>query len=135
VQFDLHQLGDAGSVTELGLVLSLSGSVSHESLPSFAADQPLFEIRPSSHQPNTALIRQRGDLEAFRATYRRAVAELRGRYPALKRIHLYPAVPAPVAVACGFDLLPKVDPEFFIYDNLREEGGFIKRLSVNDHER
>jgi SMODS-associated and fused to various effectors sensor domain len=135
VQFELHQLANAGNVTDLGLILSLSGPVSHESLPALAAGQPLFEIRPSSHQPNTALIRQRGDLEAFRAAYRRAIAELRGRYPALKRIHLFPAVPAPVAVACGFDLLPKVDPELAIYDNVKEEGGFVKRLSVNEHER
>ncbi len=105
------------------------------SLPACAAEIPLFEIGPTSHQPNLALIRQRGDLDAFRSTYRRTVAELRGRYPALKRIHLYPAVPAPVAVACGFELLPKVDPELVIYDNVKEEGGFIKRLRVNENER
>lgn len=131
VQYDLRQLTDGNDFEDLGLVLSLSGPVSNDTLPAFAADHPLFEIGPTSHKPNTALIRQRGDLDAFRSTYRRTVAELRGRYPALKRIHLYPAVPAPAAVACGFDLLPKVDPELVIYDNVKEEGGFIGRLKVN----
>jgi hypothetical protein len=117
------------------LALSLSGTIINASLPSFAADMPLYEIRPQTHVPDTALIRQRGDLDAFRSAYRRAIAELRGRYPELKRIHLYPAVPVPVAVACGFDLLPKVDPKMIIYDNVKEEGGFIRRLSVNEHEQ
>jgi hypothetical protein len=34
-------------------------------------------------------------------------------------------------VACGFDLLPKVDPTLVIYDNLMKDGGFIERLRVN----
>jgi SMODS-associated and fused to various effectors sensor domain len=63
------------------------------------------------------------------------LARIRGEYPALRELHLFPAVPAPVAVACGFDLLPKVDPVLIIYDNIKEEGGFIERLRVNNHER
>jgi crotonobetainyl-CoA:carnitine CoA-transferase CaiB-like acyl-CoA transferase len=50
-------------------------------LPAFAVNMPLFEIRPETHKPDTALIRQRGDFDAFRAAYRRTIAELRGRYP------------------------------------------------------
>lgn len=135
VQFEVHERTGGKNVTELGLVLSLSGTITQESLPALAAGLPLFEIRPATHKPDTVLIRQRGDLDAFRATYRRTIAELRGRFPGLRRIHLFPAVPVPVAVACGFDLLLKVDPELVIYDNVKEEGGFIRRLSVNDHEQ
>ncbi len=135
VRFEFIQRADAADALELGLALSLSGDVTCESLPAFAANMPLFEVRPATHKPGTALIRHRSDLDAFRAAYRRTIAELRGRYPVLKRIHLYPAVPVPVAVACGFDLLPKVDPELVIYDNIKEEGGFIRRLSVNEHEQ
>jgi SMODS-associated and fused to various effectors sensor domain len=81
--------------------------------------------------PTTGFLRQRDDLESFRVAYRGLLARLRGEHTGLRELHVFPAVPAPVAVACGFDLLPKVDPTLVIYDNLMKDGGFIERLRVN----
>jgi hypothetical protein len=63
--------------------------------------------------------------------YRAVLARLRRDHPGLHELHVLPAVPAPVAIACGFDLLPKVDPTLVIYDNLMKNGGFTERLKVN----
>ena len=47
-------------------------------------------------------------------------------------LHLFPAVPAPIAVCIGRDLLPKVDPALVIYDaNKKNAGGFARTLEVN----
>jgi SMODS-associated and fused to various effectors sensor domain len=48
---------------------------------------------------------------------------------------MFPAIPAPVAVVCGFDLLPKAHPALVVYDNDKQHGGFIQRLKVNEHDR
>ncbi len=117
-------------------MLSLSGIVDPGSLPeAIDARFSLYEITLEGQVPNTGFLRQRADLDAFRATYREFLARLRRDHPGLRELHVFPAVPAPVAVACGFDLLPKVDPALVVYDNVTKDGGFIARLKVNDHER
>ena len=129
-------MASGSDATKVALVLALSGPVSSASLPTAVDGRfSVYEIGLVDRVPTTAFLRQREDLEAFRETYRSFLAEIRGRHPALREMHLFPAVPAPVAVVCGFDLLPKVDPELVIYDNVAEEGGFTERLRVNGHER
>jgi hypothetical protein len=117
-------------------VLSLSGSLDARTLPSHIDDQySLYELLPVDAVPNTGVIRQRQDLEAFRDAYRVFLAGLQRDHAGLRGLHVFPALPAPAAVACGFDLLPKVHPALVIYDNVAKEGGFIERLRVNDHGR
>ena len=48
----------------------------------------------------------------------------------LDTIDLFPAVPAPIAVLCGRELLPKVHPKLRVYDNDRDAGGFTFKLEV-----
>lgn len=120
----------------VALVLSLSGTIDSATLPPVIDGRfSIYEIALRGQVPNTGFLRQRADLEAFRETYRRFLADLRRDHPGLRELHVFPAVPAPVAIACGFDLLPKVDPTLVVYDNVMKDGGFIQRLKVNDHER
>jgi SMODS-associated and fused to various effectors sensor domain len=52
-------------------------------------------------------------------------------HPDVKNVHVFPAVPAPIAIACGHDLLPKVHPALSVYDYDKKTGGFILGLQVN----
>jgi CBASS immunity sensor of nucleotide second messenger signals len=120
----------------VALVLPLSGAIDPASLPA-AIDNSftIYEIALADQIGNTGFLRQRQDLEHFRAAYRELLARLRSDHAGLPALRLFPAVPAPVAIVCGFDLLPKVDPALVVYDNVMKDGGFIQRLKVNDHER
>jgi len=40
-------------------------------------------------------------------------------------------VPAPIAVLCGRELLPKVDPSVTVYDHEKDQGGFVQILTIN----
>lgn len=136
VRFDVRRLRIGTEPGSAGLVLSLSGPFDPSTLPaSFDARFTLYELHPADVTPHTGLIRQRDDLDAFRAVYRNLLAEIRRDHPGIRALHFFPALPAPAAVTCGFDLLPKVDPELVIYDNVKTEGGFVERLKVNAHER
>lgn len=136
VQYKVTMRQHGAGATKVGLVLALSGPVPAESLPAIIDPSfMVYEIGLANRLPTTSFLRQREDLEAFRDAYRTLLARIRGEHPGLVELHLFPAAPAPVAVACGFDLLPKVDPVLVIYDNVKEEGGFMKRLTVNNHER
>lgn len=118
--------------SKVALLLPLSGPIGIDLVQrSISDDHTVYEIALADRPQTTGFLRQRTDLEAFRAVYRDLLARMRGAHPGLRELHAFPAVPAPVALACGFDLLPKVDPTLVVYDNLVKHGGFIERLRVN----
>lgn len=131
-RFEVRELKRGADPARVALVLPLSGPIAADSIPS-AIDQTctIYEIGLVGRSPTTGFLRQREDLESFRVAYRGLLARLRGEHAGLRELHVFPAVAAPVAVACGFDLLPKVDPTLVIYDNLMKNSGFIERLRVN----
>jgi hypothetical protein len=92
----------------------------------------VYEITLANLAPGVDFLRQREDLERFRRAYRDFLAILRRDHPGLQAIHVLPAVPAPVAVACGYDLLPKRDPSLLVYDYDKAKGGFNLRITINN---
>jgi len=124
-------------MTCVALVLSLSGTLHLSELPAAIDNRfSVYEITLDGTTPNRTYLRLRDDLEGFRSAYRNLLAELGRDHPGLAQLHLFPAAPAPVCVACGFDLLPKVDPSLIIYDNNKvNNGGFAEQLKVNRHDR
>jgi hypothetical protein len=122
--------------TKIALVLSLSGAIDRSQLPANVTDQhTVYEITLEGRTPSTDFMRRRDDLEAFRARYRATLATIRQQHPGLRNIELFPAVPAPAAVACGYDLLPKIDPLLRVYDNDRTRGGFTLRTIIDPNDK
>src|SRR6267142_731106 len=133
--YKLRKRREGRDPAAVALVLSLSGTVDRQLLPCGIDDRfTVYEITLDGDLPNPGFLRQRDDLEAFRVAYRRFLAELMRDHPAVGELHMFPAVPAPIAVSCGHDVLPKVHPSLSVYDYDKASGGFIKRLRINDHD-
>src|SRR5208283_3284214 len=114
----------------VGLVLSLSGKVTGGSLPSRKGGPWwLYKISLKGQEPNREFLRLPADLARFRRVYQNALAAIVNDHEGLKQLHLFPAVPAPIAISCGQDLLPKVHPALVIYDNVR--GTFREAITIN----
>jgi len=130
----LQRGNDPASVA---LIASLSGVILRVNLPSAIDDAfTIYEITLKDEIPNVDFLRRREDLDRFRETYReKFLAPLRRDHATAKGLHVFPAVPAPVAISLGHDLLPKIDPTLLIYDADRARGGFTLRLRTNDHDR
>ncbi|MFA4974272.1 MAG: SAVED domain-containing protein [bacterium] len=129
----LQQGADNGKVA---LIISLSGQVHREQLPpTIDASYSIYELTLKDQPLTTDLLRQRQDLEEFRQLYRRLLAELMKRHVGLEEISLFPAIPAPIAVACGYDLLPKVHPALCVYDFDKGSGGFNLRTRINANDK
>jgi hypothetical protein len=129
-------LREGTAAEKMALVLSLSGTIDQATLPAHIDHSySVYEISLCGALPHTGFLRQREDLDEFRKVYRELLALLRKKHPSARELHVFPAVPAPVAIACGFDLLPKVDPALIVYDNVQTEGGFVERLKVQANER
>lgn len=123
--------GGAGS-SRVALLLALSGSLGPEALPpDIGADAAMYRLTLSNMVPNPTFLRTRRDLEEFRTMYHVAIATITRDQPGLREIDVLPAVPAPVAVLCGRELLPKVHPALRIYDALKNQG-FVHQLTIND---
>ncbi len=133
-RYSARLLRRGSSTTEAVLVVSLSGTIDRSQLPAFK-NVSIYEIKLTSADPNVHFLRQRGDLEAFRKTYRNLLARITRVHPRIRDLHLFPAVPAPVGVALGHDLLPKVHPTLLVYDRDKFKGGFTLRLKVNEHDQ
>lgn len=119
----------------VALVLSLSGRILPGDLPDHIDERfSVYEIELSSDEPNPRFLNTEADLRDFQETYSDALREIVSGHEGLHEIHLFPAIPAPVSVAVGRDLLPKRDPALRVYDFDKRAGGFRFVLEVNPHD-
>ena len=119
--------------SKVALLLSLSGSIPPEKLPAeIGADFTLYEVTVATGLPNPGFLRLRQDLVGFQQVYQEALAAIVKEHGLVDEIHLFPAVPAPVAVACGREPLPKVHPALIIYDYNKHKDGFSPTIRINE---
>jgi hypothetical protein len=117
--------------TKVALVLSLSGKIDVTTLPvSSDGGFTVREMTLANREPGVDFLRRREDLEAFGVAYRECLAAITASQPQATEIHLFPAVPAPVALRCGYDVLKKAQPDLVVWDFDKAAGGFTKKLEV-----
>ncbi len=117
----------------VALLFSLSGMISPKSLPpEITKDFSIYELTLANLPPNPTFLRTKRDLDEFKNQYQLAIAMIVRDHPGIHQIELFPAVPAPVAVLCGRELLPKVHPTLRIYDYDKRRGGFTYQLTINN---
>lgn len=128
--FEQRQAGtDPKSVA---LIYSLSGRIHASDLPSIIdITFSVYELGLSSEAPHPRFLKTEADLDAFRAAHSDAIRAIVARHEGVERLHVLPAVPAPVAVAMSWELLPKRDPALLIFDYDKQRGGFQPILEVN----
>jgi hypothetical protein len=133
VEYKFHRRKQGTDAMHVALLLSLSGPT-HLSDLTAAIDGKFFiyEITLAKNIPRPSHLRTREDLALFKDVYEEARSCIRRDHAGLTALHLFPAVPAPVAVLCGRELLPKVDPALIVYDRDKSNGGFQQILKVNE---
>lgn len=117
----------------VALLLSLSGAIAPATLPREVTQAFwIYEITTMGRAPGVDCLEVKASLEAFRVRYREFLGLMKSEHPKADELLLFPAVPAPVAIACGYDVLPKVHPTLLVYDADRSRGGFTMRKKVNE---
>jgi len=131
VQYLFHKVREGTASDKVALVLSLSAPLDMERFPSHIDNTfTLYEITLNG-QPHTPLfLRQKQDLDAFRSVYHQALAEILRDHGSIPSIDIFPAIPAPIAVLCGFELFPKVSPVLRVFDNDSRRGGWSFILEI-----
>lgn len=130
--FDIRKLKDGSDNKKVAVLLSLSGFVQHEHIPKeVMANYHVYEIFLMNEKPNPMFLTHPDTLERFKKAYKNLIATLQSDHRGLKEISLFPAIPAPVAILCGRELLKKVHPSLVVYDMDKKSGGFYQTLTVN----
>jgi|SRR4051812_11572193 len=122
----------AGSSSRVALLLSLSGSIPLSSLPEEIRESAtIYELTLSGQTPSPTFLRLRQDLINFGAAYLQAISHILATHGFVEILDLFPAVPAPVAILCGRELLPNVHPSLRVHD-LDEHGEYKSTLVVTN---
>jgi len=113
----------------VALLLGLSGAIATEDLPEGLRDSgSIYEVSLESRVPAPTFLNQRVDLEAFRTVFQEVMGMIVADHGLIPLIELFPAVPAPIAVLCGRERLPKAHPGFRVHDRI--QGRYIYQLEV-----
>ncbi|HUB07881.1 MAG TPA: SAVED domain-containing protein [Myxococcales bacterium] len=128
-QWRLRQRGSARK--NVALVLPLSGAIAAERLPTFLAGSfTIYELALKDQRPSTDFLRSRDDYVRFEEAYRELLARIVADHPDATEIHLFPAVPAPIAIGCGRQVLRKAQPALVVYDFVASSGGFVECVTT-----
>jgi SMODS-associated and fused to various effectors sensor domain/HNH endonuclease len=133
--YQFNTLRSGNDPEKAALILSLSGTIRLRDLPEeIDPHYSVYELTLEGQTPNPGFLKARRDLENFRSAYQTALSAIMRDHGTIRSLHLFPAIPAPVAILCGRELLPKVHPELIVYDFDKQKAGFTFQLKVNNHE-
>jgi hypothetical protein len=129
VQFDVAKKIRNGNDDTVALLVNVSGRNGIDRLPKAYASATVYELAPTRCAPSPTLISRQEDLANFRLAYRESIDNIRRDLSDPRELGLFPAVPIPLAIAMGLDLLPKADPALDIHDWRKSQ--FMPVLKVN----
>lgn len=116
----------------VSLLVNLSGKNNVDSLPTdLARNGTIYELTWETEVYSPLFLNTKEDLLNFTREYNETLATIRQAHPALDVLHLFPAVPSPIAITLGRSRLPKVDATFKVYDYDKRSNGFISTLEVS----
>jgi len=134
IEYEFKRLRAGSPDGDVALALSLSGKIALDQVvASMGEAATVYELTLLGVPPQPTFLRLREDLSHFAAAYRDALAALRAAHPGLAQLGVFPAVPAPVAVVMGRELLPKIDPVLLVHD-FDKVNGFQPRMKVNAYD-
>jgi hypothetical protein len=115
---------------QTALLVSISGIVDRKKVVKLVGENcNMYEL--AAVKPGLDFLSSRLKLEKFCCEYRQLLGRIRAINGHTKDIHLFFAVPSPVAVECGRAVLPKSDPPIRIYDLNKGKDSFLYALTIN----
>jgi hypothetical protein len=104
---------------EVALRLSVSARVS-EADARAAVPNVRWHVEVAVSEPSTVWLRSAARLHAVTKAVRETMTALRDRFPQCLKLHVFAAIPTPVAVAFGQIVNPRMDPKVALYEYSRQ---------------
>jgi hypothetical protein len=100
--------------------VSLSDKISKLDTDEIIPDSPV-QIDISVENPGLTWIRSLGQVTEFARVFREVLTEIRRQVPDCQSIHLFMAVPAPIALVAGQQINPRMNPPVRLYEYARNQ--------------
>lgn len=121
---------DASRTGAVALKLAVSATVTDDRICAVLdEDAAIWSLTASA--PHNDIVRAPEDQAAFRTALRGLFDRIKARHGSGQRLHVFPVLPASLAVETGRVWMPKADPEMRIYDQARGHG-FVPALSIGE---
>jgi hypothetical protein len=114
VDFEIIEHGPK-TASKPAVFVSMSGGDLDKVRRATAAER-IFEIKPKHAAPSRTLLRSPTTLANFRAKYHEALSKIESAFPGIASVDYFLAVPTPVALICGRDVLRDVVPRVVVHD-------------------
>lgn len=120
------------SIDERGvaLIVDLSARIAEERVVAAVPNPEMPIARFSTPSPSTELVQSRRAVQAFQRDFRQCLTDLENRSSRSAPIHLFPCLPAPLAVALGRTIMPKVSNPITVYDAKGADGPFLPCVTL-----
>lgn len=125
-----YQIGEpaTGRTGAVALKLGVSATITDERIER-ALGEGVAIWSLCAEAPHNDIIRCPEDQAAYRTALRGLFNAIKARHGDGVPIHLFPALPASLAVETGRVWMPKADPELRVYDQQRDKG-FVPALTI-----
>ena len=124
---------EADSERPIACLFSISGWMSRERVTMALGREPLiYELR--AREPGRDFLRSRKRLELFGYQVRKLLVALRDAHDRHKPIHIFPALPAPMAIEFGRSI-KSFDTPFIVYEYQNSKRKCVPALMVNAARR
>jgi len=122
----------AGRANSVALKLGVSGTITDDRIERvLGEDVAIWSL--CADEPYNDIVRSPEDQAGYRNALRRLLDRIKARHGEGVPIHVFPALPASLAVETGRVWMPKADPELRIYDQQGEKG-FVFSLTIGRAE-
>ena len=112
------------------LKLAISDTLNNDKYPSLLGNnESIYQI--SVKEPSPHFVKTKKQLEIFSYEYRKLLNSIQAKHGANCKIFILPAVPISIAIECGRVILPTKDPEIYVCEFDKDNGGFKKVLKLN----
>lgn len=128
VEFCLGVSEEISPSAQVALVFSLSSAVNMDRVTKvLGKDVVIYSVAIDS--PNRVFVKNPTIMDAFVSKSREVMEMIKQKHGKDKDVHVFPVMPASLAVRFGMDYMPKTDNKLIIYDE-QPEKGFVYALSI-----
>lgn len=115
------------------LVLSISGTITNDRIaPLFDSEVSIWRLEIG--EPHNDFLKSKEQARKFRQLARRLLDRIKEVHGEGQMLHVFPAMPAALAVELGRILSPKADLSLAVYDQNKALGGFRFALNINQEQ-